>query len=355
MVLVEVSPGELADKVSILNIKLENITDEKKREHIQNELWVLSPHVKEPIDELYTVNKVLWDVENEIRLCEKNGDFGSNFVRLARLVYQTNDRRAEIKREINAHSTIAEEKQYTEYASKNRPRLVVMTHMGLGDHIVCNGMIRHFAETYDVITYAKHHYFKSVEYMFRDLGSRVTVVSTEGDQDAWTRSLQEKNVVRTGIFCGPSWECTKPWCNAFYINAGLDPKLLRDNFFMLRSRDREEAFYRKVIAHIGTDKYIVVHDDPSRYEPITVQTDLPVVRIGRGLFPIESDSLFDYCMLIERAQEYHGFDSSFAWIVELFRFRPKKTTFLHRYIRTYCSPGYEEFTQFEIISKGLSP
>ena len=356
MVLVEVSPGELADKVSILKIKLENMTDEKKKENVRNELAVLSPHVTASIDELYTVNKVLWDVENEVRLCEKSEDFGPRFVRLARLVYVTNDRRAAIKREINRDSTIAEEKQYTEYADKKRPRIVVMTHMGLGDHIVCNGLIRHFAEKgYDVVTYVKHHYFKSVEYMYRDLGPTVTVVSTDGDQDAWNRSLTESNVIRTGIFCGPAWECTRPWCDAFYVNAGVDPKLLRDNFFMLRSRDREEDFYRRITAHIGADKYVVVHDDPSRYEKIHLETNLPIVHIGRGLFPIESDSLFDYCTLIERAQEYHGFDSSFAWIVELFRFRPKNKTFMHRYIRSYCSPGYEEFTQFEIISKGLAP
>ena len=353
MVLIEVSPGDVADRVSILKIKAEYFTDDKKREHVANELALLEPHLTAPIDELYKVNKIIWDVENEIRLCETRGDFDPTFVHLARLVYHTNDRRAAIKRVINENSTIAEEKQYTEYKSKKRNRMAVMTHMGLGDHLVCNGMIRHFAKTYDVVTYVKKQYVESVRDMFRDLGPALTITPVDDDKDAWNKALYEHMVVRTGIFTGrQDWDTVKPWCDAFYANAHLSPKMLRDEFFMLRSRDREEFFYRRVIDQLGTDRYVVVHDDPSRYAPITVKTDLPIVRIGRGLFPVESDTIFDYCTLIERAQEYHGYDSSFAWLVELFRLRPKPKTFLHRHIRAQCSAGFEEFTQFEIISQG---
>lgn len=355
MALIEVSPGELADKVSILKIKSEYITDEKKLENVRRELTSLEPHVTAPIDTLYRVNKIIWDVENEIRLFEKRGDFGSDFVRLARLVYQTNDRRAEIKRAINAGSPIAEEKQYTDYAQHDRPRLAVMTHMGLGDHLVCNGMIRHLAKTANIVTYVKNQYVASVNHMFRDLGPSVTIVPVDDDRDAWNKFVREPLSIRTGHFTGPNWEVVKPWCDAFYVNADLSPKLLRDEFFILRSRDSEEAFYNKAVAHLGTDRYIVVHDDPTRYQPIVVKSDLPIVRIGRGLFPVESDMIFDYCTLIERAEEYHGFDSSFAWIVELFKLRPKSKTFMHRYVRPWCTPGYNEFDQFCTISQGTPP
>jgi hypothetical protein len=286
MVLIEIPPGELADRISILKIKAEYIRDPKKLECIINELEPLEENAaKEDVDRMYAVNKVLWDVENEIRLCEKNGDFGPNFVRLARLVYVTNDRRSEIKREISRDSAIAEQKQYTAYAPTKRQRMVVMTHMGLGDHLVCNGMIRHFAKKYDVVTYVKHQYVQSVRDMFRDLGPTVTVTPVDDDRDAWNKALYEQMVIRTGIFTGrQDWDSTKPWCDAFYVNANLSPKLLRDEFFMLRSRDREEFFYKRVVDHLGTDRYVVVHDDPSRYDAITIKTDLPVVRIGRGLF-----------------------------------------------------------------------
>ena len=68
----ELSPGELADKLSILNIKKEYITDPKKLENIQREHEMISPLVTHPIDELEKVNRILWDVENEIRFCEQS-------------------------------------------------------------------------------------------------------------------------------------------------------------------------------------------------------------------------------------------------------------------------------------------
>ena len=347
----ELSPGDLADRLSILAIKKDYITDPKKLENVQREYAMMAPLVTHPIDELKDMNSVIWDVENEIRLHEKRGDFGQTFIRLARLVYHTNDRRAAIKRAINEGSLIAEEKQYTSYIQTNRPRLAILTHMGLGDHFICNGLIRHLAKTSDVVTYAKHGNVKNVREMFRDLGPDVTVIAVEGDNEAWDKLLTEPNALRTGLFVGPNWQVAKPWCVSFYVHANVNPSALRDEFFVLRSRDREEAFHRKVVDHLGTDKYIVIHDDPSRYQSISVATDLPIVRIGRGLFPVESDTIYDYCTLIERAQQYHGYDSSFAWIVELMRLRPKSSTFLHRYIREQISPGHEEFTQFCIISQ----
>ena len=345
----ELSPGDIADRVSILKIKLEYLTDEKKLECVRNELAVLNKYLKHDTDELEQVNRIIWDVENEIRLCELRQDFGPLFVRLARLVYLTNDRRAEIKRHINTGSVIAEVKQYTDYAPTNRQTVGLLSHMGLGDHIVCNGMVRHFVKQYNLIIYVKHQYIDSVRHMFRDLGPQLKIVAVKDDHEAWAR--QEPKTIRSGIFYGPTWDSTKLWCKSFYANVGLDHSVMRSEYFLLRSRDVEEKFYKKCIEHIGSDKYIVVHDDPERYSSIHVDTDMPVIRIGRGQFPIESSSIFDYCTLIERAQEYHGFDSSFMWLVELGRLRPKETTFLHR-IRGYCSPTYEEF---EMISKGTLP
>lgn len=344
--LIKVSLGEVADKLSILNIKSEYITDENKNTCIKNEIELLRPSVSVPIDELYHVNKIIWDVENEIRLYEKKKDFGPDFIRLARLVYHMNDKRAEIKRSINKNSEIAEQKQYTDYQQKERPRLAILNHLGMGDNIVCNGMIRHFAKTSDIVTYAKKQYIESVRYMYRDLGSAVTVIEVNDDREAFEKVQRETNNIRTGIFLHPNWENVKPWCDAFYVNAGLNSTVRCQEFFLLRSRDREESFYNKVVKHIGTEQYIVVHDDPTRYKSVDVHTSLPIVHIGRGLFPIESNTIFDYCTLIERAQEYHGYDSSFSWLIELCHLRPIENTFMHRDIRERCSPGYEEFTRF---------
>ena len=116
--------GELIDKIAILRIKERRIDDPDKVANVRRELALLTAKLGEtgidrdnlsPLEaELATVNGKLWDVEDEIRLCEKADDFGERFVALARAVYVTNDRRAAIKREINRRckSAIVEEKHY---------------------------------------------------------------------------------------------------------------------------------------------------------------------------------------------------------------------------------------------------
>jgi Flp pilus assembly protein TadD len=124
---VEVAPGELIDKITILEIKNERITDPAKLHNVQVELGVLTAvrdESLEPSDqlnrltaELKEANLALWDVEDEIRICEKAKDFGPKFVELARSVYRRNDRRAALKRQINdlLGSKLIEEKAYCDY------------------------------------------------------------------------------------------------------------------------------------------------------------------------------------------------------------------------------------------------
>ena len=124
---VPISPGELLDKISILEIKSERIDDPHKRANVERELDLLTglwhgeaaetAEITRMRTELKTLNEKLWDIENEIRDCEREGDFGSRFVALARGVYKTNDQRAALKRRINEAlgSTILEEKSYRQY------------------------------------------------------------------------------------------------------------------------------------------------------------------------------------------------------------------------------------------------
>ena len=116
--------GELIDKITILEIKARRVLDADKLRNVRRELALLEDNLREAaLDhpeleakkaELATVNELLWDVEDEIRLCEANADFGEGFIALARAVYVTNDRRAAIKRDINRlfDSAIVEEKCY---------------------------------------------------------------------------------------------------------------------------------------------------------------------------------------------------------------------------------------------------
>ena len=126
-ILVEVSIGELLDKISILDIKKDKIKDETKLEHILNEYNILKKEYDNKVKnddnllKLYSslkeINSKLWVIEDEKRLCEKNADFGDEFIKLSRDVHFLNDERAKIKLEINIHtgSKIKEIKEYTKY------------------------------------------------------------------------------------------------------------------------------------------------------------------------------------------------------------------------------------------------
>ncbi len=124
---VELSPGELVDKITILEIKAARITDPAKLANVRFELGMLDAVQGEAIPasaqldrlttDLRAVNTRLWDIEDEIRDCERNENFGDRFIKLARAVYHTNDRRADLKRHINdlLGARIVEEKSYTAY------------------------------------------------------------------------------------------------------------------------------------------------------------------------------------------------------------------------------------------------
>ena len=125
---VEVSNGELIDKLTILELKLTNITDVQKLTNIQKEHDELNPlagqlfdsfgeELKNLYKQLAEINSELWTIEDHIRECERNKDFGSDFIRLARAVYFTNDKRSQIKKSINllTGSGFVEEKSYEDY------------------------------------------------------------------------------------------------------------------------------------------------------------------------------------------------------------------------------------------------
>jgi hypothetical protein len=128
-ILVPVSFGELLDKIAILQIKSERIADAGKLANVRKELealsttWMAHPaaqqHLVELRADLKAVNERLWDIEDEIRDCERRQDFGAEFVRLARAVYHENDQRARIKKDINQAlgSAYVEEKSYQDYGA----------------------------------------------------------------------------------------------------------------------------------------------------------------------------------------------------------------------------------------------
>ena len=126
-ILSEISPGELLDKISILEIKIEKVKDKNSLEEIKKEYKILKEiqtssieitgEIKDLFQSVKNVNVKLWNTEDKLRICEKNKDFDKNFIELARGVYFANDERAELKSKINKilKSNIIEIKQYDNY------------------------------------------------------------------------------------------------------------------------------------------------------------------------------------------------------------------------------------------------
>ena len=126
-ILSEVSAGELLDKISILEIKLEKISDKSSLEQLKKEYKILKENqnstiklegkIKDLYESLKDINLKLWNIEDRLRICEKNKDFGKEFIELAREVYFNNDKRSKIKSEINKilGSNIKEVKEYAQY------------------------------------------------------------------------------------------------------------------------------------------------------------------------------------------------------------------------------------------------
>ena len=126
-ILIEISVGELLDKISILEIKKEKIKNPEKLKFINDEYSVLKAELNQKIksddkltnlhQSLKEINTKLWVIEDKKRMCEKNSDFGENFIKVSRDVHFLNDERAKIKLEINNHtnSKIKEIKEYTNY------------------------------------------------------------------------------------------------------------------------------------------------------------------------------------------------------------------------------------------------
>ena len=129
-ILIPASAGELIDKITILEIKVKNIRDPEKNRNVAKELEALVKCLRKNILDadqladlrasLKSINEALWDIEDDIRLCEQRGEFGDKFIKLARSVYRQNDKRAAVKKEINVllGSSIIEEKSYADYTQE---------------------------------------------------------------------------------------------------------------------------------------------------------------------------------------------------------------------------------------------
>jgi hypothetical protein len=346
---VKVSLGEIVDKLSILDIKKRKIKHIDKLEHINREFEELSQHVDVSDKKLATlyeklihINGIIWNVEDSLHKKEIDKTFDNEFIKLARTAYSTNDIRFQIKNEINKNSELKEQKGYNE-SSVTKPELLLLTHQGIGDIMISNGLIRHYSENHRVIIGTKPEYLKNVQFMFRDIHDLRIFTAPNDEILRYLARTQFNNIpsIGLGYFRGQNFGADdlsdENFCKSFYIDANVNFEYMYSKFFILRDFQREQSLYDEVVKYLNTDKYIVIHDCPGRgiyIDDSLVDCPPGVAKlyIGKDRCPIQGDTIFDYRMVLEKCVAFHGFNSNFPFVIDLWNI-PVKTKVIHIYPR----------------------
>lgn len=213
-------------------------------------------------------------------------------------------------------------------------------HLGLGDHMVCNGLVRNFASQFGEVTlFCKNHNYETIKSMYRDNSNiHVLAIGTHQDADSNVDKFisergEQSNLIKVGFH--------DIWVNygnsgfdiKFYLQHRLDPSLKWDSFYFERNPEKEKEIFDHYAVEEG--KYIFIHDD-ERYSVqegrIKNPENLPYVRPEIGLTP----NILNYALLIEKASQVHTIESSFQLWIDCSGIN--KENYIHKYARPMMSP-----------------
>ena len=219
---------------------------------------------------------------------------------------------------------------------------VILHHLGLGDQIMLNGMVRHFAETDNVVVVVKNCHEESVRFMYKDIADKVQLILVENTnpQEIWSKVKEIKDaeviaLATYGIDDG-GWafmtqeqgSVMSNWAHGVYIQAGVNPKYMYSKFKVVRDKSKEFT--------IDKENYIFVHDDPERDRVIDVKTDKYIYKPDSKLtdkkqefFQCDRPNIFEYISVIENADEVHCMNSSYNWMIELMNIGNPNKNFFH--------------------------
>lgn len=199
--------------------------------------------------------------------------------------------------------------------------VVIYQHLGLGDHIICNALVRHYANVYEkIFLICKKHNYESVKFMYRDKLNIEIVFD-----------MLNKNTIQIG-FTNEYWNKkeSRRFDEQFYYTHNIEFNKRWDNFFVKRDLKREIDLYNKMM--LNNKNYIFIHDDCSRDMKIDESLiDKNNCDIFKPDFSI-SNNIFDYLHIIEKAKEVHVIDSSFMFMIDSYD-QINNNLFVHRYAR----------------------
>jgi hypothetical protein len=217
-------------------------------------------------------------------------------------------------------------------------KIFVKHHLGMGDNIVHNGMIRKIAEdnpNSQVFTAAKHHNFKNTEYMFRD-NPRIVVVSVDGDGEMHQLiRTQHFDKVISSHFCdGNPYHYETYFDNAFYMLVGMDPKIKTEYFYLERDIELENKVFEELITSKGITDYLFVHEKPE--SNIIINRD----KLDANIPIITADpkyGIFELLKVIELAKSVNIISSSFLSLMMCKKYN--QNVVAHMYCdRPYIAP-----------------
>jgi hypothetical protein len=187
-------------------------------------------------------------------------------------------------------------------------------HLGLGDHIICNGLIRSLIrEDNEYTMFVKQHNLTSVEFMYRDLNNLKFIC---GDDSFVNKFLNEKKITKNelivaGFYRHPN---SKEFDDSFYLQNGIPFENRWEKFYVSRDVNREYDLFKKY--DLIENEYVFIHDDVERNllidEKHIVNKKLKIIRPIKNL----TNNIFDYCYIMEKSKELHFMDSSFRLLFD---------------------------------------
>ena len=203
--------------------------------------------------------------------------------------------------------------------------MIIYHHLGLGDHIICNGLVRHFAETLEIILLCKKHNAQNVQFMYRDNPNiKIHEIINDDEANRFCDSHNNMNILRIGFAVGGKryYDCL--WDENFYRNAYIDFNFSWTKFYLMVDSDRSSTIYQKL--NPNNEEFIFVHNIDStntdRINYSAIHKDIKIIKTNPDI------DFFDYYDIIQQAKEIHCIDSSFKHLVD--RIPTKAKLFYHK-------------------------
>ena len=203
----------------------------------------------------------------------------------------------------------------------------ILHHLGLGDHIMLNGLVRHYAETFKVVVFILQNQKDSIEFMYKDLLNVSCFILKNNISSDFRTDIQNLCIpilqLATYSIPEPIWvqlthgeHAISNWAHLPYTQAKVNPEYMRTKFYINRNFDRENCLFEQL--GLKNKEYIFVHNH-------NVESKYFIFKPDNTINPF---NIFDYIKVLENAKEIHCVNSSWAWVVELVKIGSNKTNFL---------------------------